>query len=52
MRNANSHSNSFKKYLTEQLLLFTPDEGELLYIYLAVFEHAISSVLLSEVDGE
>ena len=28
------------------------NEGELLYIYLVVFEHAISSVLLREVDGE
>ncbi|GFS41430.1 multidrug resistance-associated protein 14 [Actinidia rufa] len=30
----------FKKYLTEPPLLSTPDEGELLHVYLAVSEHA------------
>ncbi|GFZ15662.1 hypothetical protein Acr_25g0000710 [Actinidia rufa] len=30
----------FKKYLIEPPLLSTPDEGELLHVYLAVFEHA------------
>ena len=42
----------FKKYLTEPPFLSTPDEGELLYVYLAIFEHAISSVHLIEVDRE
>ena len=42
----------FKKYLTKLPLIFTSDEGELLYVYLIVYEHAISSVLLKEVDGE
>ena len=36
----------FKKYLIEPPLLSTLDEGELLYVYLAVYKHAISSVLL------
>ncbi|GFS37725.1 hypothetical protein Acr_00g0053660 [Actinidia rufa] len=31
----------FKKYLTKPPLLSTPDEGELLHVYLAVSEHAI-----------
>ncbi|XP_057484915.1 uncharacterized protein LOC130771317 [Actinidia eriantha] len=39
----------FKKYLTEPPLLSTPDEGELLHVYIAVSEHAVSSVLLREV---
>ena len=42
----------FKKYLIEQPLLSTPDEGELLYVYLTISEHAACSVLLREVDGE
>ncbi|XP_057508229.1 uncharacterized protein LOC130791101 [Actinidia eriantha] len=42
----------FKKYLTEPPLLSTPDEGELLHVYLAVSEHAVSLVLLSEVARE
>ncbi|XP_057505747.1 uncharacterized protein LOC130789037 [Actinidia eriantha] len=42
----------FKKYLTEPPLLSTPDEGELLHVYLAVSEHAVSSVLLREVAKE
>ncbi|GFY96809.1 hypothetical protein Acr_11g0011150 [Actinidia rufa] len=42
----------FKKYLTQPSLLSMPDEGELLYVYLAVLEHAVSSVLLREVDDE
>ncbi|GFZ05416.1 hypothetical protein Acr_17g0009880 [Actinidia rufa] len=33
-------------------LLSTPDEGELLYVYLAVSEHVVSSVLLREVAKE
>ncbi|GFZ14587.1 hypothetical protein Acr_24g0007770 [Actinidia rufa] len=42
----------FKKYVTELPLISTPDEGELLYVYLIVSNHAASSVLLREVDGE
>ncbi|XP_057465149.1 uncharacterized protein LOC130754889 [Actinidia eriantha] len=42
----------FKKYLTEPPLLSTPDEGELLHVYLAVSEHTVSSVLLREVAKE
>ena len=42
----------FKKYLTKPTLLSTPNEGELLYVYLVIFEHAVSLVLLREVDGE
>ena len=42
----------FKKYLIKLPLLFTSDKGELLYVYLAVSEHAICSVLLREVKGE
>ncbi|GFY88776.1 hypothetical protein Acr_06g0007160 [Actinidia rufa] len=42
----------FKKYLTEPPLLSTPDEGELLHVYLAVSEHAVSSVLLKELANE
>ena len=42
----------FKKYLTTPTLLSTPDEEELLYVYLVVSEHAISLVLPREVDGE
>ncbi|XP_057464946.1 uncharacterized protein LOC130754714 [Actinidia eriantha] len=42
----------FKKYLTEPPLLSTPNEGELLHVYLAVSEHAVSSVLLREVAKE
>ena len=42
----------FKKYLTEPLLLFALDEGELLYVYLAISQHAATSVLLREVDGK
>lgn len=34
------------------MLLSTLDEGELLYVYLAISEHAISSVMLREVNGE
>ena len=33
----------FKKYLSEPPLLSMPDEGELLYIYLVISEHAINS---------
>ena len=42
----------FKKYLAEPPLLSTPEEGELLHVYLAVSEHAVSSVLLREVAHE
>ena len=42
----------FKKYLTEPPLLSTPEEGELLHVYLAVSEYAVSSVLLREVANE
>ena len=42
----------FKQNLTRPPLLSTPDDGELLYVYLAVSEHAVSSVLLREVDGQ
>ena len=42
----------FKKYLIEPPLLSTPDKGALLYVYLAISEHAASSVLLIEVDRE
>ena len=36
----------FEQYLTILPLLSTSDEGKLLYVYLAVLEHAVSSVLL------
>ncbi|GFS40182.1 hypothetical protein Acr_00g0066980 [Actinidia rufa] len=42
----------FKKYLTKPPLLSTLDEGELLHVYLAVSEHAVSSVLLREEVNE
>ena len=42
----------FKKYLIEPPLLFTPNERQLLYVYLTIFEHIISLVLLREVDEE
>ncbi|GFS36376.1 hypothetical protein Acr_00g0045620 [Actinidia rufa] len=42
----------FKKYLTEPPLLSTLDEGELLYVYLVVSKHAVSSVLLREIAKE
>ncbi|GFS42015.1 hypothetical protein Acr_00g0077690 [Actinidia rufa] len=42
----------FKKYLTQPPLHSTPNEGELLYVYLTVLEHAVSLVLLREVNGE
>ena len=47
-----ARTQQFKKYLTEPPLLSTVDEGKLLYIYLVVSEHAISSVLLRGIDGE
>ena len=40
----------FKKYLTEPSLLSTPNEGEVLYVYLAVLKYVVSSILLREVD--
>ena len=42
----------FKKYLTPPLLLSTLDKEELLYVYLAISEHAVSLVLLREVNTE
>ena len=42
----------FKEYLTKPILLYTLDGGDLLYVYLAVSDHTISSVLLREVDVE
>ncbi|GFZ11200.1 hypothetical protein Acr_22g0005980 [Actinidia rufa] len=33
----------FKEYLTRPSLFSTPDEGELLYVYLIVSEHAVST---------
>ncbi|XP_057488501.1 uncharacterized protein LOC130774471 [Actinidia eriantha] len=42
----------FKKYLSKPPLLSTPDEGELLHVYLAVSEHAVSSVLVREMVNE
>ena len=42
----------FKKYIIEPPLLSTLDKGELLYVYLVISEHAASSVLLREVNGE
>ena len=47
-----SSLQQFKKHLTKLPLLFTLNEGELLYIYLVVSEHTVISVLLREVDGE
>ena len=41
-----------KKYLIELSLLFTSNEGQLVYVYLNVSKHAISLVLLREVDAE
>ena len=38
--------------MNEPSLLSTPDEEELLYVYLAILEHAVSSVTLREVDEE
>ena len=38
--------------MTEPPLLSTPDERELLYVYLTISEHVVSLVMLREVDGE
>ncbi|GFZ12774.1 hypothetical protein Acr_23g0011590 [Actinidia rufa] len=38
----------FKKYLTKPPLLSTPDEGELLHVYLAVSEHAVLADFVAE----
>ncbi|GFS46047.1 ovate family protein 13 [Actinidia rufa] len=46
-----SANQQFKKYLMEPLLLSMTDEGKLLYVYLAIFEHVVSSVLLREARG-
>ena len=40
------------KYLTSPPLLSTPNKEKLLYVYLVILEHAVSSVLLREVDKE
>ncbi|KAG5562386.1 hypothetical protein RHGRI_005203 [Rhododendron griersonianum] len=41
-----------KKYLAQAPLLSTPDPGEILVLYLAVFEHAVSAVLLRDKGPE
>jgi len=40
-----------KEYVTNPPLLSCPDEGEILYLYLAVFPSAVSSVLVREDSG-
>ena len=42
--------DQLKKYLTTPPLLSKPVDGERLYIYLGVSEHAVSSVLVREED--
>ena len=42
----------FKEYLIKPPLLSTLNEREPLYVYLVVFKHDVSLVLLKEVDGE
>ena len=41
-----------KCYLSSPPLLSTPTHGEALYLYLAVSDHAVSSVLIREEDGQ
>ncbi|XP_028123518.1 uncharacterized protein LOC114320656 [Camellia sinensis] len=43
---------SLKKYLNTPPLLSTPELGEELYLYLAVLDHAVSAVLIQEVNKE
>ncbi|XP_028110223.1 uncharacterized protein LOC114308761 [Camellia sinensis] len=43
---------SLKKYLSTPPLLSTPEPGEELYLYLAVSDHAVSAVLIREVNKE
>jgi hypothetical protein len=40
-----------KEYLTNPQLLSRPDEGEILYLYLAVSSSAVSSTLIREDSG-
>ena len=37
-----------KKYMSGAPLLFTSDEGQPLYLYLAISKHAVSSVLVNK----
>ena len=41
-----------KRYLSSPPLLSTPTNGEALYLYLAVSDHVVSSVLIREEDGQ
>lgn len=41
-----------KHYLSSPPLLSTPTHGEALYLYLAVSDHAVSSVLIREENGQ
>ena len=41
-----------KEYMSSAPLLTTPEEGQPLFLYLAVSDHAVSSVLVKERDGE
>ena len=48
-----NHSlQQFKQYITKLPLLSTPEERELLYVYLVVSKHVVSSVMLREVNEE
>ncbi|KAL0440115.1 UNVERIFIED_CONTAM: hypothetical protein Slati_2494500 [Sesamum latifolium] len=44
--------NDLKEYLSSPLLLVKPIEGESLYLYLAITEHAVSSVLIKLLDRD
>ena len=46
------HFINSNKTLTSPPHMATPDEGELLYVYLDISEQAVSSVMLREVGGE
>ena len=41
-----------KHYLSSPPLLSTPTQGEVLYLYLAVSNHAVNSVLIREENGQ
>ena len=41
-----------KHYLSSPSLLSTPKQGEVLYLYLAVSDHAVSSILIREESGQ
>ena len=41
-----------KSYLTSALLLSKPQDGEMLFLYLAVSEHSVSAVLVREDEGK